>query len=88
MCFNGAYFVVVLRLAEAGDEYNVNSGKFSILDGFSLFIASIVVFKVFFAFLNIVKWRCRYMNNREYRITNRNLEKDLKDQQKKKKSQK
>ena len=77
-----------MRLAEAGDEYNVNSGKFSILDGFSLFIASIVVFKVFFAFLNIVKWRCRYMNNREYRITNRNLEKDLKDQQKKKKSQK
>ena len=51
---NGAYFVAVLRLGQAGDIYDVNSGNFTLLEGFAMFIAGIVAFKVFFAFINIL----------------------------------
>ena len=65
-CANGAYFVVVLRLGEAGDQYEVNDGTFSVLDGFSMYLASIVIFKVFFAILFVLKWQLRYATNKKY----------------------
>ena len=81
---NGAYFVAVLRLGEGKNQYDVNSGKFSVLDGFSMFIAGIVIFKVFFAIINIVKWRCRYCCNKRYKIkATYSIEKEFKKLRKK-----
>ena len=65
-CANGAYFVLVLRLGESGDQYEVNSGAFSVLDGFSMYLASVVLFRVIFAFLYVVKWQWRYWRNPNY----------------------
>ena len=65
-CANGAYFVLVLELGQSGDQYNVNSGIFTVLDGFSMYLASIVIFRVIFALLYVCKWQCRYAWNRKY----------------------
>ena len=75
---NGAYFVAVLRLGQAGDIYDVNSGNFTLLEGFAMFIAGIVAFKVFFAFFNILSWKYKYYMDDRYKITRCNLEKEFK----------
>ena len=77
-CANGAYFVTVLRLGEAGDEYEVNDGSFSVLDGFSMDLASVVIFKVVFAILYVIKWQCRYLRKEQYKVTEYNLERTFK----------
>jgi len=77
-CANGAYFVTVLRLGESGDEYDVNSGKFTVLDGFSMYLAGIVIFRVIFALLYVLKWQCRYAFNPKYQIAEYNLEREFK----------
>ena len=77
-CANGAYFVVVLRLAASADQYDVNSGKFNVLDGFSMYLAGIVVFRVIFALLYVVKWQWRYARNPNYQVNEYNLERQFK----------
>ena len=55
-CANGAYFVAMLQIAESGDDNIVNTNDFSVLDGFSLYLAGVVVFRFFFGFLYVLKW--------------------------------
>lgn len=43
-----------------------------------MYLASIVVFKVFFAILYVLKWQCRYMRNPKYQISAYNLEMNFK----------
>lgn len=78
LCANGAYFVLVLELGSVGDQFDVNSGKFTVLDGFSMYLAGIVIFRVLFAFLYVVKWQIRYWRSPKYQIEEYNLENEFK----------
>ena len=77
LCCNGAYFYIVLRLTSSGDPQKVNDGSFGPLQGFTLFLAGIVVFRVFFASLYVCKWKWRYNCNKKYKITTYNLERNF-----------
>ena len=67
-CANGAYFVLVLELGKSGDEDEVNDGSFSILDGFSMYLASVVIFRFVFGSLYVLKWQWRYAFNPKYKV--------------------
>ena len=77
-CANGAYFVLVLRLGESGDQLEVNDGSFNVLDGFSMYLAGVVVFRVFFGLMYVIKWQCRYCCNKKYKVSEYNLEQQFK----------
>lgn len=68
----------MLRLGESGDQLEVNDGTFSVLDGFSMYLAGVVVFRVFFGLLYVLKWQCRYCCNKKYKVTEYNLEQQFK----------
>ena len=70
--------MLVLELGESGDQYDVNSGKFTVLDGFSMYLASIVVFRVIFAIFYVLKWQWRFAYNKNYQINTYNLEREFK----------
>ena len=67
-CANGAYFVLVLELGKSGDEDEVNDGSFSVLDGFSMYLASVVIFRFVFGSLYVLKWQWRYAFNPKYKV--------------------
>ena len=77
-CANGAYFVVILRLGQSGDPNDVNNGDFSVLDGFSMYLAGVVIFRFIFAFMYVIKWQCRYLHSKKYKINEYNLESKFK----------
>ena len=77
LCANGAYFYIVLRLTGSGDPQYQNDGSFGPLQGFTLFLAGIVVFRVFFAVLYVCKWKWRYNCNKKYKIQTYNLERNF-----------
>ena len=52
----------------------MNDGSFDVLTGFACYLAAIVVFRVFFAAIYIVKWQWRYAFNENYQIPQVNLE--------------
>lgn len=74
ICCNGAYFYIVLKLTSSGDPQLINDGSFGPLQGFTLFLAWIVVFRVFFASIYICKWKWRYAFNPAYKVGMYNLE--------------
>lgn len=39
-----------------------------------MYLAGVVIFRVFFAFLYVVKWQCRYSYGKKYQIEEYNLE--------------
>ena len=55
-CANGFYFVFILSLSQLGDKTEVNTGGIDVLTGFALYLAGVVLFKVFFASLFMCKW--------------------------------
>ena len=78
LCCNGAYFFVVLNIGGLGDQQVVNDGTFGPLEIFSMYLAGIVIFRVFFAILHTIKWKWRFCCNKKYRIQSYNLEKAFK----------
>ena len=70
--------MVILRLGESGDPNDVNNGDFNVLDGFSMYLAGVVVFRFVFALLYVLKWQCRYSYNVRYKINEYNLESKFK----------
>lgn len=56
----------------------MNNGKFSVLDGFSMYLAGVVVFRFVFAFMYVIKWQCRYLHSKKYKINEYNLESKFK----------
>ena len=83
LCANGCYFIFVLILSEVGNQLVVNDGSFDVLTGFACYLAGIVIFRVFFAFLYIIKWQIRYSCDKKYFIPEVNLEKVFKEVKKK-----
>lgn len=69
---------MVLRLGESGDQLEVNDGTFNILDGFSMYLAGVVIFRVIFGLLYVIKWQCRYCCNKKYKVSEYNLEQEFK----------
>ena len=53
----------------------MNNGVFNVLDGFSMYLASVVIFRVFFAILYVIKWQWRFAFNSKYKIGEYNIEK-------------
>ena len=56
----------------------MNDGSFSVLDGFSMYLASVVIFRVLFATMYVIKWQCRYCRRQEYKVSEYNLERTFK----------
>ena len=76
---NGIYFILVLWLVEGdGSRTVVNSGSFGYLEIFSLYLASLVVFRVTFSALYILNWKLKYLCCRPYRVTYHDLQKEFK----------
>ena len=48
------------------------------LDGFSMYLAGVVIFRVFFAILFVIKWQWRFAFNPKYKIEENNLEREFK----------
>lgn len=67
----------MLRLTSSGDPQKVNDGSFGALQVFTLFLAGIVVFRVFFASLYVCKWKWRYNCKKEYKVQTFNLERNF-----------
>jgi len=74
LCANGLYFYFVLSLTGSGDPTLVNDGTFGPLQGFTMFLAALVIFRVIFATIYVCKWKWRYNFNKNYRVTEYNLE--------------
>ena len=71
---NAAYFYIILKLSSGSDDpTKVNDGSFGPLQGFTMFLAGIVVFRVFFAILYVLKWKFRYCCKSAYRVKKKSL---------------
>lgn len=64
----------MLRLTGSGDPTLVNDGSFGPLQGFTMFLAAIVVFRVVFGTLYVLKWKWRYNFDKKYQVTEYNLD--------------
>jgi hypothetical protein len=72
---NAAYFFVVLNLPSSNDPEFINNGSFAWLQGFTCMLASIVVFRMFFSALYILRWKCRFCCDKQYSVQTYNMEK-------------
>ena len=61
--------------AEVGHIRDTDAGY---LAYFSLYLAGLVVFRVMFATIYILSWKCRYNCNKKYKVTQQNLEAEFK----------
>lgn len=76
---NGIYFILVLWLVEGdGSRKVVNDGSFGYLEVFSLYLASLVVFRVFFSGLYILNWKLKYLLCSPYRVKYYDLQAEFK----------
>jgi len=53
----------------------INNGSVGPLQVFTMILAGMVVFKVFFATIYVIKWKFRYCCNKKYKISRFSLEK-------------
>ena len=64
----------MLSLSGSDSAEYVNDGSFGPLQGFTMFLAGIVVFRVFFALLYVCKWKFRYCCKDKYKVNTYSLE--------------
>ena len=74
---NGAYFWFVLGLKGSDSPTEINNGSVGMLQVFTMFLASLVIYKVIFATIYVCKWKCRYNCKKEYKVKRYNLEKNF-----------
>jgi len=72
---NGAYFYIVLGLSGSNDPTTINNGSVGALQVFTMVLAGMVIFRVFFSTIYVIKWKFRYCCNKKYKIKRFNLEK-------------
>lgn len=75
---NIGYYILIVELVQAGTGQTYYDHDSGYLVGFSLYLAAIVVFRVFFASIYILKWKCRYNCSKTYRVRQQNLVKEFK----------
>ena len=64
----------MLKLSGSNDPQYINNGSVGPLQIFTLFLAFLVCYRVFFALLYVCKWKWRYNFNPAYKVTTYNLE--------------
>ena len=78
---NMGYYIMIVELVngssggEVGDVRDSDSGY---LTYFSLYLAGLVLFRVTFAVIYILKWKCRYNCVSKYKVQERNLTQEVK----------
>lgn len=77
---NGIYYVVVLQMLNNINSSTiiVNSGQLTYFEVFSLYLAGIVVFRVFFSSLYLLLWRIRYGFLTGYTVIHHSIEEEFK----------
>ena len=75
LCCNGAYFYIVLGLSGSNDPTLINDGSIGALQIFTMILAGMVIFRVIFSTIYVIKWKCRYNRDPRYKIKPFNLEK-------------
>jgi len=71
---NGVYAWGMCRLVNG--QYGTTGtidGSIGPLEGFSIFIAGLVIFRVFFAICFIITWKFRYNCNKKYKVKSVNM---------------
>jgi hypothetical protein len=78
---NGVYYVFVMHLAESlgpKSGENINTGKMGYFEYFSLYLAWLVVFRIFFATFYVLGMKLRYCCSKKYKTKRLNLEAEFK----------
>jgi len=79
---NGVYYILVLQLVDgvfaSYQNPMANDGTWGYLEYFSFFIAFIVMFRVFFSTLYVIKWNFFYSCTKSYAFKKQNLDKAFK----------
>jgi hypothetical protein len=69
-------------IVNGGSAQVQNDGSIGFIDGFALFIASLIVFKFFFALLYTTKWNYRIITNSYYKKGKLDIAEEFKKQRK------
>jgi len=78
---NVAYYIMIIEIVSSsggtvtGDIRDSDAGY---LAYFSLYLAGLVTFRIFFASMYILNWKCRYNCLSKYRVKEQNLENEFK----------
>ena len=72
---NGVYFLIILNLPASTNPTVINDGSFAWLQGFTLLLAGIVMFRVIFSGIYILRWKIRFCCNKAYSVQSYNMEK-------------
>ena len=77
---NAIYYVIVLQIMIAMTKNTtiINSGDVTYFEFFAMYLAALVLFKVFFALLYLIMWRCRYTCMGSYAVQTHNLDDEFK----------
>ena len=72
---NVAYYILILELiaADSNTDATIRDSDSGYLAYFSIFLASLVLCRVTFASIHIIKWKFRYCLNKDYKIERKNL---------------
>ena len=76
---NGMYYIFVIVLVQSPSSASFYSGELTYLDMFTMYLATLVCFRSFFAALYVIKWRFRYNYNKKYQVKEHDLAKIFKD---------
>ena len=71
---NIVYYIMILQFINGETQ----DGQVGYLEVFSMMLATLVVFRVLFAAIYIIGWKCRYCCFKNYTIKEQNLDKNFK----------
>jgi len=80
---NALYYVAIDTLGTSDGNHGAQEGDIRAHDtgylvGFSCYLAALVLFRLLFASLYIIKWKCRYSCCGKYRVRSQNLQAEFK----------
>ena len=59
---------MIIELVDSNGVKTVQDSDSGYLAGFSCYLAALVMFRVIFATIYIIKWKCRYNCSSKYKI--------------------
>lgn len=71
-------YILLLTYVNSMKVTSINDGSIRYIDGIALFLAGIVLYKVFFASLHILWFKLRIMCNPKMKVQTYNLKKEVK----------
>ena len=75
---NGLFAGLMVFITGGTDTKIVNDGSMNFLDGFSLFVSGLILFKFIFALIYTLKWNFRTWTNPYYRKSNTDVAEEFK----------